>query len=274
MIINSVKTAYGLKIDIARKLNVVYKPLLNTTINERLNILPNYEIVDKIYPTLNTLMIGVGGTPLTGNSSLNLRRANHSVKDGFLFKNIPMLVKPMGTQLTEFEKTTYRLKRVENTLNGDYDCYYGLVLDNFTYDNNIYKINNIVSTPNMSRIDTETDNSILSPVPVVNKDLASFNGEYIVNTAKVNIILTPDIINNITEGNVLINPDLNINNITEIALCTSIEVDSDYGKEMAWCQVDYFIDVNLDMQTILNTMPDNKTMSYMIDIGGMEPLAL
>jgi hypothetical protein len=274
MIFNSARTIYNVKLQTCKLLDLEYTPLINTTINESLNIYPNYVFKDKVLPKLNIATFGNGGSNIIDNNVLDLKRSKHGALDGILFNILPLMVKPYGTVLEEDEQNIYRLKTVESINNNTYDVYYGMVINNIDYDPRLYKISSNEISYNSEIIDTATNNDILKPIPKINTLDVDDNYNYIINTCKIGILLDSAFMNNFVEAIAIKYPDEIIDTITEIGLCSSVDVDIDDKKEAIWTQVNYFVDLSLDIQLVDSRIKADGTVSLNLDIGGMEPLVI
>ena len=277
MLFNSTRTIYNLKLNTAKLINGKYRPELNTTLNEKFDVYPNYDYnsdVNLEYPKLNLFVLGFSDTNIIDNNLINLKRANHSPKDGALFNHIPFLIREAGTILTDEENKKYRLKSRQKINDIYYDCYYGYIIDNITYDDRIFKIKLHNGLSKISPIDTNEDPNILNPKVYVNDDITNKTNAFLLNTCNVKISLTKEEVTEILNNAKLLGFNKDTLVLNEIGLCTSIETEIDNRKENIWTQINYFVDVTLDLQLKDNGNVTIKDLEYNIDIGGMEPLML
>lgn len=273
MIYNSTKTIYNLKLTTAKLINGKYRPELNTTLNEKFNVYPNYEMDTELYPVLNLLTLGYGGTDIIDNNLMRMKRSKHSPMDASLYNHVPFLIRYYGTPLTTEEKKIYRLKSKQIIHGVTYDCYYGLVLDDISYDDRIFKIKLTDGLSTMYPYDTNEDPTILNPEPSVNDNIDDLTEEFILNTCKVKIQISDTMLTEIKNNIRLIENSDDDFNITEIGLCSSLDTEIDGSKEAIWAQINYHVDVKLDLQ-LKNDGSQRDNLEYIIDIGGMEPLSL
>jgi len=273
MVFNTMRTIYNLKLQTANLFGKKYKPLPNTTLNEKFGIYPNYDIDSEINPRLNLLTIGIGGQTVLDTSVTDLRKPRHSVKDGALFKHVPFIIRPVDNDLTDTERLKYRLRKLVTTPEQDYYFYYGRVIgDDLMYYDNIYKINSPVSTFNTGKYDTGLDGSILNPSPVIGNMMDTDNLSYLLNMCKIKFYLNDEEIESIKTAINILYPGENVSNITEIGVCSSLDIDVEYGKEAIWVQLNYFYDVDMDLQILFNLY--NKNSNFILEVGGMEPLVV
>lgn len=268
MVFNTVRTIYTVRLQTFMLCNLPYKPLPNTTVNEKLDILSHIDPTG--YPKLNLITIGVGGDTTINNNIRELRRSWHSAKDGVLFKYLPFIIREADKDLTAEEKRKFRLRRIEIINNKEYACYYGLVIDSFKYENLLFKVNSSVEDNFIRVYRTENDPTILNPTPVTNTDLLNAKGEYALNMCKVPLIITLDLFNELRNSLKIKYPNDNVDMISEIGLCTSEDYQDENGNiEAISVETAYFVDVGIDLQA---TESYQKDLELYLEIGGMEPL--
>lgn len=272
MIFNSARTIYNVKLQTCKLLNMDYRPLVSTTLNEKLNIYPNYEFSENMMPDVNLLIFGVGGNNIVNSDVLSLKRAKHGALDGALFDMIPLLIKSYGEELSELEQSLYRLKTTESIDGVGYDIYYGMVLRTIDYDPRVYQITSTEVSLNSKIIDTATAVEILSPTPKAALLNDNSGKEYVVNTCKIGITLNSMLLQNMNDALAIKYPDKIPTTITEIGICSSLDTSIDDKYEALWTQVNYFIDLSLDVQLLESRIDINGAVTLNIDIGGMEPL--
>jgi len=274
MIFNSARTIYNVKLQTCKLLDLEYTPLVNTTLNEKLNIYPNYVFDKPTMPKLNLITVGGGGIPIINNDVLDLKRSKHGSKDGALFKMLPLLIKPYNTPLSDIESSVYRLKTTETINEIHYDIYYGMVTNSITYDPRIYKIKSTEINLNTSILDTSLDDTILNPVIKLGTLDNDSNYDYIINTCKLGINIDKQFMNNIIHALSIKFPYDNITTLTEIGICSSVDTAVDGRTEAIWTQINYFIDLDLDVQMLNTKIKQDGSVYLNVDIGGMEPLMI
>jgi len=270
MVFNVTRTIYGINLQTALLLDQPFRPLPNTTLNEKFDILPNYGISDML-PKLRLMTIGIGGNPVIENTAINGKRGSHRPVDGALFKHIPFILRPENNDLSENERKRYRLRKTVYTDSGAYIAYYGRLIDDIKFTNTLFQVTSVEGDNFIGPYDTLSDSNILNPVPTLNTDIFSTKGRYILNMCKVYFHFTQDEINEIKNAIKILYPNDNTNTITEIGFCSSLDVDTTYGKESVWTQINYFVDTNFDLELLYN-LANEKEIEYQVEIGGMEPL--
>lgn len=270
MVRSSQRTLYMADLDLHRQLGVQYKPLTNTTLNEKFGVLVSEEIPNQ-YPKLNGFVIGIGGSPVVeGYESYAFNE--HSPIDGALFQHVPFIVREYSMDLTEEERANYRLRVVETINNKQYCCYYMKLIPSFELKTNFYSIKTVldgtsVASPSLSVFDTNMS-SILNPVPR-NRSLSyetMGKSEYVTKLAKVDFILTENEQEELVKALEVKNLESRL--VTELGLCTGIDFNTDYGKESLATQIAYHIPINF---TLTLEFANRGNLSRAIELGGMEP---
>ena len=273
MVRASQRTLFMCDIELHRQLGKPYTPLVNTTLNEKFTIKINSDLPPGRFPQLLGFVIGLGGTQvIEGYSSYVYNE--HSPIDGALFDHIPFIMRPIHMDLTLEERSNYRLRVVE-TVNGmQYACYYMKLIPSYEIKPNFYTIKTIkdgtsVSTPSLSVFDTNVG-SILSPTPRTRSISykTSTTCEYITKLARVEFILSEEEQAEI-KNCIAIKAKENAV-ITELGLCTGIDVEEEGESEVLACQIAYHIPVNFTMAQEL--VEGGGTIQKGIELGGLEPL--
>lgn len=149
--------------------------LPNSTLNQKLNILPDVNNGPYDYPTINYYAIGAGDQePYVGASgATSLRPKNHESTDSAPFKQRPFVLRQINNDLSEAERKNYRLRRLETHRGDSYWAYYLKVLPEATvsptHDYVVVDGNNNRSSPiewNPSTASFEPAGRSFSPVGV------------------------------------------------------------------------------------------------------------
>jgi len=268
MVNNTIRTIYNVRLQTFMLCGLPYKPLPNTTLNEKFNILP-YKTPTG-YPKLNLITIGIGGDPSLNTNVRELRRSQHTAKDGSLFKHLPFVVRELENDLTDEEKAKYRLRKIENINGKSYVCYYAKVIENFRYEDLIFRVNSIFEDNFIRVYRTENDPTILNPIPNTKTDIMDTNVDYVLNMCKVPVILDQDDMTELMNAKQIMYPDDNVNMISEIGLCTSEDyTDSNGNVEAISIELGFIVDVGIDL---LATEQYENGVELYLEIGGMEPL--
>lgn len=273
MVRSTQRTLFMLDLDIHRTLGYRYKPLENTTLNEKFAVLVDTlpENLDT-YPVVGYWAIGTGGEIILEDSK-NYVFNEHAPIDGALFNHVPFIMRELTQDLTKEEKENYRMRVIETHNGKEYACYYLRKVASKELKQIFYSVRTLVDnitkeqTPILTPLDL-TAEPVLNPTPahrVLNyKNMKDV--EYVAYLNKVILSLTNADFKEL--DNVLKIRQLNVDYITEIGLCSGIEVNALDYPELIYTQVMFHVGVTLSMLTGLS----KKTgTNIIIELGGMEP---
>lgn len=265
------RTIYGIKLNNAMLSGFHYKPLKNTTLNEKFNILIDKHTPIGMYPKCNTFVIGIGGNYLTDNTE-TYKYTNHQPIDASLFNHIPFILRKPGNDLT-YERKKYRL-RTTLYINGEmYIAYYGKFCNEIDYRN---EISMIVPTEYGDRLDylnTQND-KLLNPEPFIFNSIKgldnNYNSKYVVDKFKMTFELNSMEQEELKNVYNILGLDLNTK-ITEIGIVFSHDTLVDGYNEICDAQIYTHITCGIDL--ISDLIPDKKFTRY-FELGGAEPMLL
>lgn len=254
-----------------RDIGVEFKPLANTTLNEKLNHYPDIQPNNGEYPIINYFAIGTGGTKRI-DSDNNYRYSEHSSIDGSLFNMVPFLLKTKDNDISKEEQKRYRFRKVIDVEGVEYIAYYLKMIETRKHTDFYYEI---ISNDNHSLAKYNNNNEdILNPKPLDKAiHINNLETKYITALYKLYFTLSK---NEITElMNVLSILKLDIRHITEIGVCSGIERDiitNDVISMVATnVQLAYFLDVDLILTLDLINNEAKELIDLYIEIGGSEP---
>ena len=272
MLRNSQKTMYGIDIEEHRKFNLHYTPILNTTLNEKFGVYVNDSIPVGQWPIISAYAIGIGGNK-TVDVAGEYNYSEHGPLDAALFQHIPFIIREASQDLTATERAKYRMRVIEKINNREYIAYYlknisapelkeGFhVIRTQKYDTN-------EDSTIMNNLDT-TNKSYLNPKPMLKK--LTYNNkydlQYITKLSKLTFSLTIPEMEELE--NVFKIKDLDTNTITELAICSGVDKDVTYGKELISAQIYFHLGVTYD---ITQQLLINKQLIQSINLGGLEPI--
>jgi len=258
------RTIYNIRIQNALLFGLDYTPLPNTTLNEKFNILPRYPLTDLTPPTINLLTLGVGGTVLMSSNETTIRRSQHSSKDAALFNHLPLVIRRIDNDLDDVTRQKYRLRRIENINGIQYICYYAKRINKPEQYDNVY----VIKDDNISVFDTKTSPDVLNPTPVGSLDFSTITPEYLLNKTELLIEFDSNEILELQNAMSIKYPGQDLQ-ISELALCSSKDVTINGYTEAVWTEINYFVDVELDLNISMHT---SDTVEFYIEVGGSEPL--
>jgi len=271
MYYNGTKTIYNIKLVNKMLAGIPFKPLPNTTLNEKFDINFKYKIADNEYPKLNLLVIGSTDTIINPNDSeLMSRLSPHKVTDGALFNHIPFYMRKLSETETYPPSNKLRLKKIINYKGEEYLVYYGYAINEYEYKDDVIIYSNInTDYVSVSKYNTSNDN-ILFPEPSSNLNMTNDRSTYITDFFKIYIFFTKEELNEIKNAIYVMYGD-NVNNvkINELGVASSIEVKvNDEYKECLYAQMNYFIDTFMEFDKHLT----DTAIDFYIEVGGMEIL--
>lgn len=267
MILTSQKTMYATNLEMNMLLGINHKDLPNTTLNEKFSVMPLQAIPSGVYPKVQYLAIGIGGTDIVDNT--NYKFSTHSPIDAALFEHVPFIMRPVTSDLQPMDKANYRLRVVETYGGVQYACYYLKTITTYVNKQGLFQVSIDNGNPTISYFDSNSVN-LLTPTPrVVSADyLDMTKNKYYARTTKLGFTLYA---NELEELQNVFNIKYGTTNkvISEIAVCTGIENTlADKSIEASNVTVAYFVGVDLMLQTYIET---STSIIKSIEIGGIDP---
>lgn len=267
MVVNACSTIWTRGMDMAQRLGVPYKPLPNTTLNEKHAIKIN-EVDESKYPTLQYYCIGVGGINILNNID-TYNYSEHSPTDAALFEQIPFVMREVGNDILDSDKPNYRFRKIVTINNIEYICYYLKTIDTSDYDDKYYKVSVNGDDESLAIFDTNTD-AFLNPVPrdpavTIKKDVT----EYVVKKVKIPLLLTKEEVNELKNVLKILYGEDNNKYLTEVGVCTGIDKEYSDGVEATNVQIAYHY--QFDTNTTILMLTDGY-LNRSLEIAGMEPL--
>lgn len=273
---HTIRTIAAAHLSTCRALGRPFTVLPNSTLNQKFNIHSSEEPRLNEYPIVGYVGIGNKGVDyeLTTSNYLLTKPIPHLPRHTSLYNFIPFVLREKSNDLSSIEKGKYRL-RVPITIGStDYIAYYlkALSLNNIVPQIELRNVTN----GNITTSIFEPDNSDLAPVhpDISNIDLNNPSGDYLVSTAKINLVLSREEIENIMEACDIIYGDPRYATINEIALCSGIDRTLQFTQlgvginytDIVAAQVNAFI----YQYHALDESSNEITIRF--DIGSSEPL--
>jgi hypothetical protein len=245
----------------------------NTTLNEKLGILPSATPGAGNVPTLKLLCIGNGGhtyETAADGTPVNVT-IKHDPTDAALYRQIPWVLRPAASDLSASERAKYALRRARTYNSVNYIAYYGRRLDlqNPTVALEIETITNGNSTT--AQFVPSAAN--LSPTPLAIQDSGNnaLNGQYVNVSLPTTLALTAAEVAEIINACTIMNGSAATAIISEIALVSgsdraiTIENGASFSEVIA-AQVNTFIG---EYVSLVNT---SQGYSGAYNLGANEPL--
>ena len=263
MVFNGERTMYNVRLQNYLMLGLPYTPLVNTTLNEKFDIVKKVDIPPRPYPTTNVLVIGTlfkeQDTTLT---RLNLKTSPHSPLDAALYNHLPFYIRKVS-ELNDYPPSDRYVLRKNIVLdNEEYLVCYGYYVDDIIYKGDIVKYANINNEyTNITKIDTN-DGSFLNPDLKANLALEKNIEEYLGNFFKLYFFFSKDEITEIQHAFDVLYPNEDVRRINEVGVCSSIKLDDD----VMWCGVDYFLDTDFD----IDEYAKKGFLEFYLEVGNSE----
>lgn len=245
-----------------------FRPILNTTLNEKHNILPEEHVAEGVYPTLKYYAIGLGQESMFDNTN-KYKFSYHQAINGALFDQIPFVMKTADEDLDNLDKLKYRFRK-SITVNGvEYFAYY---LKECPYPDSRDFLTEIVVSGDeeyLNVFNSSTD-SILNPTPINKQAMldSPSDSEYINKIIDFTFSMTKTEVDNLLDVFDLL--DLDASHINEIAICSGSDITLENGlTEAIDVQTAFICDTSILLAT--DMLEDDK-IDLKIEVGGSEPL--
>lgn len=273
----SVRTIYGMYLQVCNHLGIPFVLKANTTLNELLSIQADKIPDAGVYPKLRYMSLGNGGlaADVGGDGSLVMTPKIFKATNAAPYNPIPFILRPLTNDLAPSDRSKYGLRRIENRNGTPYIAYYLKRLDytNVTADMFLTTVVNGVK----NTVPFVPDSSVLHPTPPVisNPGVIVTDGTYVSAQAPLSVVLdandTAELLN--VFNIIYQNPNAAV--ISELAICSGLDLQvqvTDPGGqafnmlEAIAVQVNTLVNVGAPLQ--FNT--DGTTFS--MDLGATDPL--
>jgi len=262
---NTTKTIYSIIQDTYRTYGRIYKPLPNTTLNEKFGI--TTDIIFEKNPVLSYYAIGLDYEDMLEDSDANIDNVRHEIYDGSLFRHAPLIArkKSIGFTLNELDK--YRMF-VEKDINGETYIFAFVKVIDTIYDSD--KILLATSTdnnePELSVFSTENTNT-LNPTPKTRDDVLDSTIDYLTFKMYATVILDADELDELRNASKLLyGDDVNVS-LGEVGFISGIDLTNGSNKELYNATIEYFVKV----QHLLDDNEITDVFKKSVEIGGMTP---
>lgn len=265
MVNNASNTAWYRLVTLYSRFGLPYSAEPNTTLNEKLDILPNVSIGDK-YPTLKYIGVGVGGNEVLYDI---MKTSEHEHDDGSLFMQVPFLIIEKSKDLTVAERKNYRLRKETIINNIEYVEYYLKTFNNVSEPEMFEVIKTGEITTRLEPFDY-SKSTILNPVPRVKADFMNEDiNSYTAVTANISFFLSTTELANLKAAIALKYGVDTPAIISEIAIFQGVDYTTVNGTEALSVQPAFFQTVQYDLESMLFS---NSILMKDIQIGGSEVL--
>lgn len=225
-----VRTIYADHLTTHKELGIPYEPLPNSTINQKFNIFPDELPVAGEYPYMRYLAIGRDGSKMSVSTSgdpIPVQK-EHSSRDGGMFRYTPFVVRRLEEDLNPTQRARYRMRVPFTSKSGvAYVAYYLLAID-IRHVKPVVELRH-VEDGKVTSVEFEPERGDLDPVykPISNINKNDPNGDCLISTAKIEIILDNNDVQEIIHGFEVIDGDASGARITEFATVNGIDRKKD-----------------------------------------------
>lgn len=191
-----VRTVYGVYLQNVLYSGLPYQMYPNTTLNEKLEILPGIAPPSSTYPQLKYFCIGNGGHQMSmgANNIPKTTPTQHLSTDASLFKPMPFVLREPNNDLSPQERALYALRREESYNGKKFIAYYLRRLD-YAMAKTEMKIYQVDEQGNrISEMPFIPNKSNLNPTPqqLSSSGLNVIKGQYGSVTTHIDIVFTPE----------------------------------------------------------------------------------
>jgi len=265
MVNNACNTAWYRLVTLHQRLGIEYSAEPNTTLNEKLDILPNISIGDK-YPVLKYLGVGIGGNEVLYDI---MKTSEHEHEHGSLFMPVPFLIIEKSRDLTVAERKNYRLRKETIINNVEYVEYYLKTFNNVSKPEMFEVIKTGDITTRLVPFDYNKT-SILNPVPRLKSDFMNEDiNSYTAVTANISFYLSLTELANLKAAIALKYGADTPAIISELAVLQGVDYTTVNGTEALSVQPAFFQTVQYDLESMLFS---SSILMKDIQIGGTEVL--
>lgn len=250
--------------------------LRNSTLNEKLDIQKDAELVEGETASCNYVAIGNGGHSFTiaANGRPKWEAIKHLPRHSGLYNQLPFVLRRIDNDLPASQRSRYRLRRIEEHNGVNYAAYYLRVLDK-TYSVLNTELRTVVDG-NTTSVPFEYTLADLNPMPPALTAGSSVTtaGEYVATTAKIPFVMSANDIAEFVRAVEIITGDAGFAIISEVATVSGVDraVQGNFngnvqGYTEAICaSIDSFISTAF----VAEYFADGLTIN--LDIGNVEPL--
>jgi len=274
---NVVPTIWGNRLQNIKQQGLKYSHLPFSTINERLDIRANENVLSTDMPVQKVLCIGNGGHGhRTGSDGFPLtRRIPHLPDHAALYNQIPFVLRSPDNDLTQAERRKYSLRKVVEIDGANWVAYYGrrLTID---VDQPVAIKHTVVEDGIKTVSDYQTSNKNLYPEApdLPNTGSVSTSGEYLSTSSTINLSFIEDDVNELINVARILYNDEDYAIISEFAICNAVDrtitINTPNGnvnfEETVHCHVAFFAVAKYDL------IFHRKGFNYTIECGATEPL--
>lgn len=258
-------------------LKLPYPILPYSTLNQKFNIQASATLNNGEYPSIRYAVLGIGGLKtVTGADNFSyLESYQHSPADTGLFQELPFLVRPVNSDISDVIRAKYRLRKLITIGGADYFAYYAKVLN---YGNNTPTLQTrtvqVDGTWSVDSFAPSTTNLNPQATILITDETVTTTGSYVSASTQLDFTLDANDVLELLNASVLIYGDENHAVISEVALCSGVDrtITANTGGITAVYDEAIAVQVMSFMSTNFPTPNFSTGIRYSYDIGNSEPL--
>lgn len=268
MVINSSSQVHFDYVRQLRDIGVLFKPIPNTTLNEKFEHHQDIQLEPGEYPELKYFSISVGGVERIKGTK-NYSYSKHKSIDGALFNHVPFIMKPLDEDISEKEQARYRFRKIVTVDGVDYASYYLKNIETFIHNDFYYEISGEEGKKKLTKYNHNNED-ILNPKPLdKSAKVMDLDTKYIAAIYKAYFILSKQEIDNLLDVFKILK--LDTKHITEIGVCSGFDKSIDDKIVATNVQLAYVVGVDLSLTVDLIDSVSKELVDLYIEIGGSEP---
>ena len=199
----------------------------NSTINQRLNIVPNERPTEDETPLIRYITLGTGGHRYSasreGNVQFNVP-LQHKPRHNAPFQPFPFLLLPIADDIGPSERAKYRLRREEEHAGKTYVAYYSMPID-FSGVEPKLMLRTVDEFGNVTEDEYFPTQQDLFPVPdpIVPGSSNTTSREYVVASMRFSFGLNSEQVNNLIEAAKILYGEARAATISEVMICSGVD---------------------------------------------------
>lgn len=219
---STVKTAWALELEAARRPGNTFVPTAFSTLNGYFKVEENTPLAQDQFPEPKLLVIGRGGHENEGIDITNTRQ--HRVTNACLFEHIPFALRPVNDDFNDEERRKYRFRTLENYNGVDYFAYWAKLLNPISSNSVIDTVDTSTNPPTRNPYIPSDAQYNPQPVSMVDGEINSATNIHISVGDVQEILITPAEIQSILEACDIIYGDRRKAVISEMGIASSYDI--------------------------------------------------
>lgn len=271
-------TIYGAYLNTCQKLGIPIQFINYTTLNQKLNILSNYDYPANPNPILQYVVVGNGGANFTQgpNGIIEPIPIQHLATDSSLYNMMPLCIRTPDNDLTASEMAQYRLRTTITISGVTYIAYYALVISLANVDVGLFNVTNSNGQSVSSQFTPSNLNLAPTPTSLTSLSVNTVTGNYVNVSALAQINITATQVTEFLNACNILYGSQYAALISEIGICTGIDVSNTVTSNGA--SLTYTEAVGVQINAFINALYalyySQNGLNITYNVGVTEPLML